>query len=661
MLLKDIFVNLSIFSFLVSAAVVTRIFYFPIKPVKRSRLLGGCYGGVVALLLMNISIPYEGNLLEIHYIPLILSFIYLGLWPGLVTAMMILIGNLLFSSYLVLDLSIIFTTVLLFLASFSFLTKPYQKVILLLFEYIFVVFFMYGFFGVPVNLSFVVIMIGFLFICLTIGIWLMEGHNTLYSLMNRLSELNATLKESQHELKDTIRGHQGVIFKFKKVQERFILTLCDGQLIRKKQLNPEIFILTDWTKLLPPTIVDSFTSFFEKAWQGDEISFEQEWPSGKFYLLLLQPILREGQVTEVVGSMIDVTEKKRMEMALEESEREYRLIAENTSDLITVLQVNGRMKYLSPSHQTILGLSPYELVGKEFLSVFDPQDLYRMKEKFAKIIVDRCPDQIEFSCERHGDREPVQFESRCMPVAGIDGDVEYIVIVSRDISERKKAEELVLVSEKLSVVGELAAGVAHEIRNPLTTLKGFVQMFKKGEIDPVYLDIISDELNRIELITNEFLVLAKPQVVHYRLNSVSSILQNVVTVLTPQMNMNNIVVHMHLDQELPHISCEEGQLKQVFINILKNAIEAMPKGGNLYLRTSLEKDIVRIQMEDEGCGIPPQLISRLGEPFYTLKEKGTGLGLMVCKKIMKEHGGRIGYESEVNRGTVVTIELPIAR
>jgi len=92
-LLKDIFVNLSIFSFLVSAAVVTRIFYFPIKPVKRSRLLGGCYAGVVALILMNISIPYEGNLLDIHYIPLILSLIYLGFGPGVVTSAMILLGN----------------------------------------------------------------------------------------------------------------------------------------------------------------------------------------------------------------------------------------------------------------------------------------------------------------------------------------------------------------------------------------------------------------------------------------------------------------------------------------------------------------------------------------------------------------------------------------
>ena len=661
MLLKDIFVNLSIFSFLVSAAVVTRIFYFPIKPVKRSRLLGGCYAGVVALILMNISIPYEGNLLDIHYIPLILSLIYLGFGPGVVTSAMILLGNLLFSSHLTLDYSIFFTTVLLFLVSFSLLKKPYQKVLLLLIEYVLVVFIMHGFFGVPLSLSFMATLICFLFVCLTIGIWLMEGHNTLYSLMNRLSELNATLKESQQELKDTIRGQQGVIFKFKKVEGKFVVTLCDGQLIRKQQLNPEIFIFSDWTKLIPASLVEPLTLYFEKAWQGHEMNFEQEWPVGKIFLFMLQPILRDGQVIEVVGSVINVTEKKRVEMALEESEREYRLIAENTSDLITVLQVNGKMKYLSPSHQTILGLSPSELIGKDFLTIFDPQDLYRLKEKFARIIVDQRPDQIEFRFQRHDEKDPVQFESRCMPVAGINGDVEYIVIVSRDISERKKAEELVLVSEKLSVVGELAAGVAHEIRNPLTTLKGFVQMFKKGEMDPIYLDIISDELDRIELITNEFLVLAKPQVVHYRLDSISSILQNVITVLTPQMNMNNIQVHMHLDGELPGISCEQSQLKQVFINIMKNAIEAMPRGGNITIRTSKAGGFIRIEVVDEGCGIPPELISRLGEPFYTLKEKGTGLGLMVCKKIIKEHGGRIDYASELDRGTTVTIELPIAR
>ncbi|RKD24365.1 hypothetical protein BEP19_08195 [Ammoniphilus oxalaticus] len=660
-MLQQIFVNFSVFSFLVSAAVVTRIFYFPIKPIKHAWILGGVYAGLISLILMNLSIPYNETLsLDIRYIPFIISCAYFGLKSGLLTAALLLIGEWLFSENLAVDLSIFMIAVPLFFVSLSFWKKPYQRALILLLEYVTLVFTAHWLYrgGAPVPFSFMMILTGFLLMGLTISIWLIEGYSTLYSLINEYTKLNTKLKKSQQELRETLRGQQGVIFKFKKEDGNFIHTLCDGQLIRKSQLNPDLFLSPDWTRLLQPDIVDELLGQYERAWQGSDTSSEIRWPNGHFLQLMLQPIFRSGQVIEVVGSIFDITEKKRMEQALEESERHYRLIAENTSDLITVLQVNGKAKYCSPSHQVILGYSPDDLLDGEIKSIFEPQVLYRIREKLAKIIREQQPDQIEFRCQ-HKNGNWVQFESRCMPVTGPRGDVEYIVIVSRDISERKKAEELALASEKLSVVGELAAGVAHEIRNPLTTLKGFIQMFQKGEIDPVYLDVISSELDRIELITNEFLILAKPQVVHYRVESLVSIIENVVAILTPQMKLNNIQVYTEFEQQLPQIKCEPSQLKQLFVNIMKNAIEAMPTGGIMKLKIYRQEDYLLAEVEDNGCGIPGEIISRLGEPFYTLKEKGTGLGLMVCKKIINEHGGTIQFFSELGEGATVQIALPL--
>ncbi|MGZ4032576.1 MAG: ATP-binding protein, partial [Tumebacillaceae bacterium] len=158
------------------------------------------------------------------------------------------------------------------------------------------------------------------------------------------------------------------------------------------------------------------------------------------------------------------------------------------------------------------------------------------------------------------------------------------------------------------------------------------------------------------------LVLAKPQAMNYQLKDLNVLLQNIIALIDTQAIMNNVQILMMIssEKELPLIECEENQLKQVFINILKNALEAMPDGGNVYVsvkRTADDK--VHVQFVDEGCGIPPERVAKLGEPFYTTKEKGTGLGLMVSYKIINEHQGQINVTSELNIGTTVDVVLPI--
>jgi PAS domain S-box-containing protein len=343
---------------------------------------------------------------------------------------------------------------------------------------------------------------------------------------------------------------------------------------------------------------------------------------------------------------------------LEESESKYRLIAENTSDLIIVMNKDHSISYFSPSHEVVLGFQCCELEKFELCKFIHVEDVVDFKHTIKTIIEQKESQALEFRL-KHKEGHYIEFESRCMPVKGEGQSVEHIVIISRDVSERKKAEEFLLQSEKLSIVGELAAGVAHEIRNPLTTIKGFLQLYR-GENTAID-RLLLTELERIEGITSGLLSLGKPQAVQLNQTDLRELLEDTLELLSPEALMNGIQINLKVEDTAFIITCERNQLKQVFLNILKNAMEAMKDGGEISidLRKSAEGECL-ISVQDQGCGIPEELLPRLGEPFYSLKEKGTGLGIMICHKILKQHHGSISYKSKMNEGTLVEITLPLA-
>lgn len=345
---------------------------------------------------------------------------------------------------------------------------------------------------------------------------------------------------------------------------------------------------------------------------------------------------------------------------VEASESKYRLIAENTSDLIMVMDKEHTLTYFSPSHEMVLGYQNCELEDVKLCRFIHPDDVEFFKNTIDRMFDCKESQALEFRLS-HKQGRWIEFESRCVPVSGDNGEVEHIVIISRDISERKKAEEFLLQSEKLSIVGELAAGVAHEIRNPLTTIKGFIQLSKWENGADEINDLLLSELARIETITSEMLTLGKPQAVQLHRMSLRELVENTLELLSPQAIMQNIQFNLSVEDSAFFITGEKNQLKQVLLNILKNAMEAMPEGGTIHidLQKGDEGECI-LAIKDEGCGIPEELLPRLGEPFYTLKEKGTGLGLMICNKIIKQHHGSITYQSKAQQGTLVEIKLPLA-
>lgn len=370
-------------------------------------------------------------------------------------------------------------------------------------------------------------------------------------------------------------------------------------------------------------------------------------------------VILGGVLLESYGKLYRVHQQlSTMYKLLWDSEANYRLIAENTSDLIMVVRRDHTISYFSPSHQSVLGFKQSDLEKSVLCGFIHPEDVNMYKQTIEKMFNHKKSYTLEFRM-KHSEGQWVEFESRCKPVVGENGQIEQIVIISRDISERKKAEELLLQSEKLSIVGELAAGVAHEIRNPLTTIKGFVQLNKVVGGSTQYNDLVLSELSRIEGITSELLSLGKPQAVQLTEKNVQELVENTIQILSPQALMNDVRFHLKGEEKPITITCEQNQIKQVFLNVLKNAIEAMKEGGdiNIEIRKIGDKECL-ISFQDHGCGIPEELQPRLGEPFYSLKEKGTGLGLMICHKIIKQHHGSIVYKSKVQEGTTVEITIP---
>lgn len=356
---------------------------------------------------------------------------------------------------------------------------------------------------------------------------------------------------------------------------------------------------------------------------------------------------------------MDISHRKMQENNLRESEKRYRSLVEFSPETIS-LHDGEKFIYINPAGVKLFHANTQkELIGSSLWSLIDPNDHAIVRATYSNLIEQK--------------KKMIAIEHRIVTKKSVSIDVEatstlinyhgspIIRTIFKDISERKKIDEIIRKSDKLSVVAQLAAGVAHEIRNPLTAIKGFLQIFQKNkEFNERYLHIVMNELERVESIIYEYLTLANPNhEAKFERIKIKEILEQVITLTTTQAILKNIVFRTTF-KEVPDIYGEEKQLKQVFINIIQNAIEAVEKSGEITIALfpSNAKEVI-IKITDNGCGIPQERIDRLGEPFYSTKEKGTGLGLMICYKIITNHGGEIEIFSEDGVGTTVQVRLPI--
>ncbi|WP_050183207.1 ATP-binding protein [Domibacillus robiginosus] len=320
----------------------------------------------------------------------------------------------------------------------------------------------------------------------------------------------------------------------------------------------------------------------------------------------------------------------------------------------------GRFTMANAALAALYGVSSEQILGKQ------ESDFYNDSEQAAELtrediqLLEKNRAKVQEKQYLHTpDNRIYTVQITKKPVFFSAGHKE-LLCVATDITEMEQKEEYIRKTEKMNIVGQLAAGVAHEIRNPLTSLKGFVQLIdQEYSIDPKYTKIMLGELERIEFVSSEMLALAKPEVTLKKRISLYHLMKDVVELLNMQAITENITIDMKPFEEKIQLEGNANQLKQVFINILKNAVEASPKNSIITIRHKQLDGRLAVSVTDQGAGMPEERLKKLGEPFYTNKEKGTGLGLMVSMRIIKEHNGDIAFQSKEGEGTKVTVSLPL--
>jgi PAS domain S-box-containing protein len=333
----------------------------------------------------------------------------------------------------------------------------------------------------------------------------------------------------------------------------------------------------------------------------------------------------------------------------------------NTSDAIHVVDLDYNIIQVNNAFERMYGWKMDEVLGHPTPNLPDEYASEKLAIMNKVLYGDSVTDYETVHLTKSGERIDVS-----MTVSAIRDEEEQIVAIatiSRNITSRKQAEEMLRRSEKLSIIGQLAAGVAHEVRNPLTTLRGFVQLHKQtGTLSETHLDLMLSELDDINMIVSEFLVLAKPQANQYARVEIVPIIRDIVMIMESEARLNGVMLAYEAEENIPDVFVVGSQIKQVMINLIKNGIEAMPGGGGMLdIRVApADKDEVVIQVIDQGYGISEEDLPRLCEPFFTSKSQGYGLGLMVCQQIIDNHKGSLSFCSTLGEGTCVEVRLPAA-
>lgn len=320
-----------------------------------------------------------------------------------------------------------------------------------------------------------------------------------------------------------------------------------------------------------------------------------------------------------------------------------------------------------------LGIPRDMAIGRDVFDVLDKYPQGRVREEFERAFRTGRIERIEQQTVSSDGTAKHWMISKVPMTAAGSSDVTHVITIGEDVTVRVDAIHAMNRAEKLAAVGRLAAGIVHEINNPLATIaacaESMEQRVDEGAFEgsdsvldlSEYLGLIKSEAFRCKTITTDLLDFSRVRAGERSPADPGDIVRSAANLISHQKRGRNVVQQLDIGSDVPLISADAGQLQQAVIALATNAIDAMPDGGTLTFRVALLGNRVLIEIEDTGQGIPPENVSKVFEPFFTTKEvgKGTGLGLAVCYGIISEHGGRISVRSNVGKGTTFSIFLPV--
>ncbi|MFC4409416.1 ATP-binding protein [Chungangia koreensis] len=353
-------------------------------------------------------------------------------------------------------------------------------------------------------------------------------------------------------------------------------------------------------------------------------------------------------------------ERDTMENRYTSKQNFLRLFIEHTNDAIAIFDLDDSIMEVNPAFEKMYGWSREECIGNK-LPLYPEYRREDVRRRSRMVRKGESFQMLEVKdVKRDGTVMDVQLTLN--PIFNEKGDVIATSLIARDISFKVEKERLTLEAEKLKVAGEMAAGVAHEIRNPMTVISSFVQMMNAERHNPYreYTAVVETELKRIDEILSEYLVLAKPSATIKSDLNLHKLISDVMILFGPEMNNRKITATVDSVAACAEVVAEEKMMKQLFINLLKNSIEAVENAGIIQVKIENQNDhFIDITITDNGVGMSEEVLNKVFEPFYTTKEAGTGLGMMISQKIINDHGGKIHIESEMDVGTSIKVTLPV--
>jgi two-component system sensor kinase FixL len=339
---------------------------------------------------------------------------------------------------------------------------------------------------------------------------------------------------------------------------------------------------------------------------------------------------------------------------------------ENTNEAFVTIDENHTVLFFNKAAEEIFGYSRKEVIGRDLNVIMSPSCSKNHHQAVTRYVKTRIPGRIGHETEmvasrRNGNTFPASIS---FSVTEVNGRLFFTGIV-RDMTEKQALQEQIIRSERLSALGQLTAEITHEIKNPLMLIGGFAQQLSRVIDDKKNLkkvNIITDEVARLEKLLTDLREFHLPKTIASEKVDLKELLQEIYFMVRDDCEKKNIRTELKIDDNALLVTGDRYGLKQVFLNLFKNSIDAMEHGGVLSIQTSLIGDQVEITLADEGCGIPEQDKEKIFSPFFTTKKHGTGLGLCISKRIIEEHAdGSLSMKSKEGKGTSFKVSLPVYR
>jgi two-component system sensor histidine kinase AtoS len=367
---------------------------------------------------------------------------------------------------------------------------------------------------------------------------------------------------------------------------------------------------------------------------------------------------------EMAGSLSEQMER------IEENEKRYRTLFESAGDAIFILETEGENRFrivaANPAAAAMHGYAVDELKTMKITDLNTPEYAEIAPEVFQAVMRgERIKTELQHR-RKEGTTFPVEMSAGLLEMAGHN----YVLAFDRDISERKKAEEAIQRAEQVRMVGDLAAGLTHELKNSLAGIKISIEvLLDEVELSAEDREVLTNmlqEIRRIELLMKDLLNFARPSKPQFTFVNVNAVLDIAMTFSLKNVGVSTegrspITSVRDFDERLPKTMADPMQLQQIFMNLLMNAVESMSEGGTITVKTEYEPvgGEIRITISDTGKGIADEMMVRVFEPFFTTKPKGTGLGLAISKRLVEQHGGSIHFENNEAGGATFRIILPV--